>query len=141
MKNKNYWIWAGVIGLIALIAAYIVGSRTGKANKVAGPADQLAKEINTGGLSFELSQYETFAQKIHVAFSEIFVDKQTIYSVFTKLRSKDDVLQLIKTFGTRDLIFGIDNYTLPGWIGYSFNTSETEELNSILSRNNIDYQF
>lgn len=131
----------GVLALVVLAVAYFFGSRTGKANAAATTADQLSKEIDKNYLSYDLSQYETFAERLYIAVSDPGTDEDAVYNVFTAMRNKSDVLQLIKQFGRRDIIAGIENYTLPEWISSDLSTAEIEKVNQILERNGIDYKF
>jgi len=59
-----------------------------------------------------------------------------------KMRNKSDVLQLITTFGYRSLLpFNLGGGTLPEWIYTSLSGKEIAEINDIMYRNNITYQF
>ena len=139
MNNKNLWIYGGALGLIALVVAYYFGSRTGKASvTVLNEAGNAANEINAAGLTYRLSTYDQMAAGIYEAVSGIFTDEQAVYSEFSQLRTHDDVLQLIKSFGSRGF-WGFKG-TLSEWLYQGMSSSEIAQINSILSRNNIDYK-
>ena len=139
MNSKNLWIYGGTLALIALIVAYYFGSRTGKAKStVLDEAGNAANEINVSGLSYELSVYDQAANKIYEAVSGIFTDEQAVYSEISRLRSKDDILQLIKAFGNRGF-WGFKG-TFTEWIYQSMSAGEIEQINTILSRNKIDFK-
>jgi len=139
MNKLNTWVYGGALALIALIVAYYIGSRTGKAKStVLNEAGNAANEIDAAGLTYELSIYDQMANKIYEAVSGLFTDEQAVYSEVTRLRSKDDVLQLIKAFGER----GIWPFkgTFTQWLYQSMSGGEIEQINSILARNSIDYK-
>lgn len=139
MNKINVWVYGGLLALIALMVAYYIGSRTGKAKStVLNEAGNAANEIDPGGLTYELSTYDQMANKSYEAVSGLFTDEQAIYSEVTRLRSKDDVLQLIKAFGAR----GIWPFkgTLSEWLYQAMSSGEIEQVNSILARNSIDYK-
>lgn len=139
--DKNYIIWLGVFAVVGGFFAYYFGSRTGKANATAAATDTLTSEIKSEPLTFELAQYETFAQKIYYAVFDFGTDEEAVYNVFSQLRTKSDVLQLIKTFGTRNILPGINDFTLPEWLYNDLTPSEIQHVNDILARNNINYIF
>jgi hypothetical protein len=130
-----------LIGALILAAAYYIGTRTGKAKKEGEEENALKKEIQKDELTFEQTQYSSMADKLEVAMYGFTTDEDSVYSVFAKLRSKSDVLNLIKTFGTRRIIWTFGNSNLNTWINTRLATAEIAHLNDILSRNGIDYQF
>jgi len=140
MNSKNLWIYGGALALIALVVAYYFGSRTGKAKStVLNEAGNAANEINTAGLSYDLSVYDQMANKIYEAVSGVFTtDEQAVYSEVSRLRTKDDVLQTIKAFGSRGF-FGFKG-TFTEWIYQSMSSGEIEQINTIFTRNNIDFK-
>ena len=141
--NGKYYPWLSGAIFVALIlgAAYYIGTRTGKAKKEGETDDVLKKEINKNELTFEQTQFASMADKLETAMYGYGDDENTIYAVFTKLRSRSDVLNLIKTFGERRMIFNLGTANLNQFISARLDTSEIAKVNDILSRNNIDYQF
>jgi hypothetical protein len=141
--NGKYYPWLTGAAIVALIlgAAYYIGTRTGKAKKEGAADDVLKKAINNNELTFEQTQYVALAAKLETAMFGYSDDENAVYAVFTKLRTKSDVLNLIKTFGERRMIFTLGNANLNQWINTRLDTSEIAKVNDILSRNNIDYQF
>lgn len=140
--TKYYpWIGPAVFIAIVLIVAYYIGSRTGKAKSQSQEEDTLKKEIKKPELSFEQTQFAGMADKIETALYGFTNDEEAVYSVLKKLRTKSDVLQLIKTFGNRRMIWTIGGANLNTWFNTRLNTSELAQVNDILSRNSIDYQF
>jgi hypothetical protein len=136
------WFAVGIFGLIVLVLAYYLGGRTGKAKNQNADAKAIAKDIDQSALSYETSQYDAWAQKIFIALYDLFKDQDAVYSVFSKMRTKSDVLQLIHVFGVKkNLFWAFDGKTLPEWIYQRLNEDEINKINDILKRNNIDYQF
>lgn len=139
--EKNYIVALGIIGLIAAFLSYYFGSRAGKARAAEGnknEAEHAADEVKRSGLTFELSTYDSMANKIFEAVNRVFTDEDAVYSVFARLQSKDDLLQLIKVFGGRGWP---SNKTLSQWLYWAMNTSEINYINSILERNSVDFHF
>lgn len=118
----------------------------------AGRARQLAlqqqnlftNEINAAGaagekLSYPLSQYKSFADKLDTAMRDTWfsygTDTPAVKEVLEALNNNADFLQLQKSFGVRD------GWTLQQWITGDFNESERAELNSILQTKGILYSF
>lgn len=138
--EKNYIIGLGIIGIVAAVLAYYFGSRSGKAS-VATPneATSAASEIDTANLTYSLSTYDTMANKLYAALGSIFTDEESVYSVFTSMRTIDDIKQTIKAFGAKGV--WPFNGTLSEWIYQEMSSSEISQINSIFSRNNINYSF
>ena len=140
MNYKSIWVYGGALALIALVVAYYIGSRTGKAKStVFNEAQNASNEINASRLTYELSTYDAMANKIYEALSGIFTDEQSVYSEITRLRSKDDALQLVKAFVSRGF-WGFKG-TFTEWLYQSMSAKEVKEVNSILERNSVDYRF
>lgn len=129
----------GVFGFIVLVVAYYLGSRTGKA-KTSGN-NSISGEISKSALSYDLSQYVSFADRLQAAMYGFTDDEDAVYDVFSKMQTKSDVLQLITTFGNRRPIWHFGTTGLPIWINTFFAGSEIQHINEILAKNNIDYQF
>lgn len=143
MNPDKYLPWLKVLGVIviALVIAYYVGTRTGKAKKESAADDLLKKSIDTAALSYEQTQYTALADKLETAMYGYTDDEKSVYSVIAKMRNKSDLLQLIKSFGTRRMIWTWGDSNLNTWINSRLDTSEVAQVNDILSRNSIDYQF
>lgn len=132
-------IGLGAFALIAFVVAYFFGNKTGKA---ATPTDTELKEAQKSTpLTYELSQYATLADRLETAMYGATDDEDAVYSVFSKLRNRADLLQLISSFGKRRIFLTIGDSNLSTWIYHRLNKSEVEKVNEILSRNAIDYQF
>lgn len=138
--ERTYLISLGVIGIAAGVFAYYFGSRTGRASaSIAGEADNANNEVLTSNLTYELTTYNTMANKLFEALSGLLTDEQAVYSVFTQLKNRDDILELIKDFGSRG--FWPFKGTLSEWLYQSLSASEIEKVNEILERNGNTYKF
>jgi hypothetical protein len=144
---KKYPVYYYVIGaVVLLVVAYIAGQMIGKLkNKTLSEPNQAAKDLNPKNLSYQLSQYAGYADKVWEACNTMFsIDTDSIYNVFQNMKNKDDVLQLIKSFGVRPnpnwRLFG-DDRDLQKFITYECSTSQVAKINSILSQNSIDFKF
>ncbi len=140
--GKNYpWLNVGIFAAAVMLAAYYLGSRTGKGKSVSADSEALAAEMAQSPLTYETSQYDSYADKLYVAMHDISDDEETIYSVFNKMRNKSDVLKLILAYGEKRIPLTIGNSTLPQWISAKLNPKEIAKINDILQRNLIQYEF
>lgn len=141
--NPKYLPWLKALGVIvlALVIAYYVGTRTGKAKKESEADDIIKREIDKSAVSFEQTQYSAFADKLESAMTGFGDDEKSVYAIFGKLNNKSDVLSLIKAFGQRRQSFTVGGANLITWINNRLDSSEIAEINDILSRKGIDYQF
>jgi hypothetical protein len=107
--------------------------------------------LNSGmKLSYPVSNYAVFSSTLIAAFNGYGTAETMVYSVFNSMKNEADVLQLIISFGLRtikggcflgfcqDDVYKID---LPGAIANEMLQSEKDEINTILKKNNVDYQF
>lgn len=128
-----------IIKIIIVIIALILGIRYFKKfikkRKSQAVLNELDKDINISLLSYQLSYYGIWAKDLFTAMSGVGTNEQTIYDVFKKMQSKDDVLQLITAFGVED------EETLTQWIVSELGSSERATLNRLLTDKNINYQF
>jgi hypothetical protein len=97
--------------------------------------NELAKDIDTSNVSISSSMMRQYADRLYTAMKGIGTDEDTIYDVFGNFSTTDEVLQLIKVFGTRD------DMTLPQWIVDELTTKERKKLNTILTNKGVTYQF
>ena len=137
-KNNKLITW-GIFALVTLIVMYYLGSRSGKAKNTGTKG--FKDEITKNALTYDLSQYSGFADRLESAMFGFTDDEEAVYDVFSKLRNKSDLLQLINIFGSRRIMTTIGGSSLPIWINNRLDKSEIQRVNEILSRNNIDYTF
>jgi hypothetical protein len=129
------------------------------ANKAAADADQELLILAQRGVnpSYDSSQYEDFSQAIVEASNGCGTDETAIYNVFRNMHNDADIKKLISVFGVRYyqpcaasqpisyLRWQLDDHafggSLPTFIAYELDSSEIATINSILTGNNITYQF
>ena len=141
MQKLDKNMQMGIFALIVVVVFYFFGSRKGKGLSLNSDASELEKEIKQSPLTYETSQYNVFADRLEDAMFRMNDKENAIYAVFTNMRTKSDVLQTIKTFGKRRLLFTVGSAGLPTWISRKLSNKEIERINEILSRNDIDFQF
>ena len=132
----------GIFAFVVLLVSYYFGTRTGKSKAAAAAGDILTKEITKSELTYDLPQYSIMADRCFDAVYDLGTDEEALYLVFGKLRNNSDMLQLIKSFGSRgNIVFQGGAKNLNEWISSDLNNVEIEKVNDILKRNNITYQF
>ncbi len=128
-----------IIKIIVIIIAVVFGIRYFrkymKKRKNKAVLNELDKDINVSKLTYHLSYYGIWANDLFNAMDGVGTDEQAIYDVFKKMKTKDDVLQLITAFGVQD------NETLSQWLISELSSEERATLNRLLSDKNINYQF
>lgn len=140
--GKYYsWVTVAIIVTVILLISYYLGSRTGKGKAVSSASEALDSEMNKSQLTYELSQYSAMADNLDTAMFTVNDDEVAIYAVFSKLRNKSDLLQLIKAFGERRMQFNVGGTNLNKWITTKLTAAEIAEVNDILARNSIQYEF
>jgi hypothetical protein len=144
MKSKAILIGIAV-ALILLILIWIVGKNYGKikASGVEDVVEKAKKDIQKNKLSFDPSWYESAADTIFRAMNGTGTDEDAIYRIFKLLNNKDDLLQLIISFGARESKTWYSRFkgSLTEWIQDELDESEAKRLNKILTEKNIQYQF
>ncbi len=135
--DKILWVYYGILGIIVLLLIYLMGRSVGR--KKAGAA--LQDEIKPANLTFQLSQYQIFADKLYSAMFRTGTDEEAIYAVFRKMVTADDVKQLIVAFGSRRQELTTGGSTLSEWLTSELNDAETGEVNKILQTRNINFSF
>lgn len=95
------------------------------------------------GLSYPLSNYSTYADEIETAMQYMGTYPDVIYGVMEKMKTNGDVLQLIKSFGSRDIYFfgGANNFTLPQAISDELSEGWITEINELFASKGIAYRF
>ena len=126
-----------VLIIVIIIALYFGGRFLYNKIKIlfSAEAQELRNEVNTGGkLSYAKSEYNNMAESLHYAMKGLGTDTDTVYSVFYRMNTKADVLQLIVAFGVK----GGEN--LSQWLKGETRVN-ISKINSILSSKNIEYAF
>jgi len=104
-RNRHFWhvVWA-ILGVIALILFVRWMSRIAPRRTV---VDNI--QVDRSQLSFPMSQYGLWAEKLHQAMNNAGTDRNAISAVISQLRTRADWDQLVVTYGVRRLrrIWGI----------------------------------
>lgn len=125
----------GIIGGIVLIRRTAEAIRARK-EKQAVDKDEQTFQGKGQKLTYPLSQYTIFADSLYESMEGIGTYKESVASVFYKMRNDLDVLQLVKSFGKRD------GYSLSQWITDDFSAEDKAfYINDILARKNIKFRF
>ncbi len=113
--------------------------------------DSVSREVVTSNLSYGLSWYDgkavTLANALDASFGNnggwMGCDQKTVYEVMKQLKTKDDVVQLEKSFGTRELNASWLKKKKPMLLREAIQnlmtTKEHKKVNEILKENGIDY--
>lgn len=114
---------------------------------------KIIKTIEENNLTYELPQYEAWANSLEVYFQDkgLFsgglagVNESGIYAVMENMKTNDDVKQLIKAFGKRHMrkeySLYSEDYALEQAMAHFLSTKELKKVNSILESNNVTFKF
>lgn len=98
------------------------------------PPSMKATVIKRENLSITPSDAALYANTLYGAMQNFGTDEKTIYNTIDKLRSKDDLLLVIKAFGmkkyfvgAREPMFG-QEYNLIGWLRQELNENEIARI-------------
>lgn len=114
---------------------------------------QVESSLSISNLSHDITWYEAQAISLATALDAplggnggwLGCDQQSVYDIIKQLKTKDDVLQMELSFGTRELnaswIKKKKSMTLREAISQLMTTGEKKKVNKILADNGIDYSF
>ncbi|MEE1288473.1 MAG: hypothetical protein UHK44_07735 [Bacteroidaceae bacterium] len=141
-------------GLLLLVIMFLwVKKKIGEA-KEKSKNDEYLKKINASidgsSLRFSDVEYMTMSDSLYSYLSDTRagyagVDEDGVYSIMERLRTDDDVMKLIKTFGSREIRKRWQTkshvYTLPGAVAALMSQSERDEINERFENNGISFRF
>jgi len=144
-----------IIVLVFMIIYYIrKGLKKSQLNQDFNKDYQTLTEASNQKPTYLSSNYSEFADKIYEAgCSGLFcygTDEQAMYDVFEKMQNDLDVLLLIKAFGLREPRgsicipipgTGSCDYPIGQWLQTELSADEFKEINNILTRKGIKFQF
>lgn len=146
-KSVTWVIWAIIIVLVGMYAIRRVIKLIDDL-KARQAENDLATQINPSALTYEVSQYKIFADEIFAAMDGLGTDNATILNVFKKMDTNSDVLQLIKSFGTRSASYsgGIANLgsfsgNLASQLSNELSAGEKDQINAALDAKGITIKF
>lgn len=135
-KGQLYTIAVvAVVVIVAVVVFYLNYSKIKDWIREKKLEKEIAADIDTSNISISTSMMRQYADRLYTAMKGLGTDEDTIYDVFSNFHSSDEVLQLIKVYGTRG------NMTLPQWIVDELTTKERKKLNTLLTNNGVTYQF
>ena len=148
-------LFAAIGGLLLVIVIVITIKKYQKKYKSESQQssylDSVSREIVTSNLSYGMSWYDgkavTLANALDASFGNngglLGCDQKTVYEIMKELKTKDDVVQLEKSFGTRELNASWLKKKKPMLLREAIQnlmtTSEHKKVNKILQENGIDY--
>ena len=115
--------------------------------------ETIVQSIEKDNLTYELPQYEAWANSLEVYFQDkgLFsaglagVNESGIYAIMENMKTNDDVKQLIKAFDKRHMRkeFSLysEDYTLEQAMAHFLSTNELKKVNDILESNNVTFKF
>lgn len=137
-----------VAGYFLVIKPLLLGNKTPPPPDNATPAAAASEvtDLQDQGetLTYPISWYNAKADAMQQAMFDAGTDEDTIYNVFQNCPKLIDVLKIIAVFGNRPYYtFGINygNLTLSQWFAEELDSSEIDNINSILQNNGINYYF
>lgn len=135
------------LGIIGFIVVRNVASAVKKAVKGGGFGKDYKsqqEELEEEGVfpSYSDSVYLQFAETIYVEYwGEVFSDVEDVTPIFQKMNNEADVLKLIEAFGDRRVLFSNSKYGLGVILNRAFGNKGVAEINAILKKKGIKYQF
>ena len=134
-----------ILGGGALLAIYLIFFKKDKAEVMEENA--LEEEAASGGsTTYPDSQFYAWANRLEQAMFDIGTDEDAIVEIFSALRNNSDFIKLKQAFGIRNYTGGFvpgflsDDLSLDGWLAQELDSSEINEINTILSNNGITYR-
>jgi len=145
MQINDYIKLTGVaVGLSAgLFVSYKVYKTVSSKVYENNVTNDYKKEISVSDLSFSKSDYKTMADRIHQALNQPWDDNEkTVYETLQKLKSKNDWLMLVRTFGLRKRSradWFSSNMTLIQYLEESMEWWELDKVKSILVKIGVNF--
>jgi len=97
--------------------------------------NEIDAAIDSSNVCISAAMMRQYADRLYTAVKGWGTDEDAIYDVFGNFTTNDEIMQLIKIFGTRG------GMTLPQWILDDMTAKERKKLNLILTNNGVSYQF
>ena len=139
--NKAALITTGIkvgIPVVALGVGVILIRKMFKKNSD-GTSSRVAPSLKDtviikDNLTITTSDAALFANILYGAMLDIGTDEEAIFSTMDKIKSKDDMLLVIKTFGMKQYLWGAraaflgQDYNLIGWLRFELNDKEIAKI-------------
>lgn len=126
-------VTGGVI-LIVLVVGYLIYKliKNSDANQY---LKKQSKEINKGDLTYSVTDYTNYANRLLAAMKGPGTDEETIFAVFNAMNTESDIRQLVAAFGLQK------DETLQQWLLGDLSKSDMQKLNNLLKTKGINYTF
>lgn len=91
-------------------------------------------QIKKENLTLSVSDAGLFANILYGAMLDLGTDEQTIYNTIDKIKTKDDMLLVIKAFGMKEYLLGGrstfmgQDYNLIGWLRAELSNKEIQKI-------------
>ena len=139
--NKAAMITTGIkigVPIVAIGVGVILIKRMFKKNPD-GTTTRIAPSlkdtvIQKANLTITTSDAALFANTLYGAMLDFGTDEKTIFSILDKIKTKDDMLLLIKTFGMKMYLWGTraaflgQDYNLIGWLRFELGDKDIAKI-------------
>lgn len=139
--NKAAMITTGIkigVPILALGVGVILIKRMFKKNPD-GTTTKVAPSlkdtvITRENLTISTSDAALFANTLYGAMLDFGTDEKTIFSIMDKIKTKDDMLLVIKTFGMKMYLWGTraaflgQDYNLIGWLRFELSDKDIAKI-------------
>ncbi len=91
-------------------------------------------KVERSNLTISVSDATLFANTLYGAMMDLGTDEEAIYSVMARIKTKDDMLLVIKTFGMKQYLIGGratflgQNMNLIGWLRAELSSKEIGKI-------------
>ncbi len=143
-ENKATLIKTGIkvgvpilgIGVGALIIRKLIKKRNSDGTSTKEAPSMKDTIINKKNLTISVSDAALYANTLYGAMLDFGTDEEAIYSIINKIKTKDDILLVIKAFGMKKHLWGTrsaflgQEYNLIGWLRSELSKKEIAKIKS-----------
>ncbi len=123
------------LGLGFLLVRKLIKRKTNKDGTSTSIAPSIRNtQIQRSNLTISVSDAALFANTLYGAMMDFGTDEEAIFSVISRISSKDDMLLVIKTFGMKQYLIGGrasfmgQDMNLIGWLRAELNKKEIAKI-------------
>lgn len=128
------WLVLGALVLITLV--YFASSIYKWIKAQFDPSQQL--DIEEENLSYSVPEFELFADQLESAMQGLGTDESAVYHVFNQMNTSDDLKQLIKSFGVRELGWSGEKNLLQ-WLRAEMNVDDLIPIQTIFNNAGVAF--
>ena len=133
-KGIQYGIPVVAVGVgIVLLRKFLKRKRNADGTTTS-IAPALTTAIRKENLTLSVADAGLFANILYGAMLDLGTDEQTIYNTIEKIKTKDDMLLVIKAFGMKEYLLGGrssfmgQDYNLIGWLRAELSNKEIQKI-------------